>query len=83
MAILHDPIANLDSSGRLVRLHCGSPGERCNLDDAENRKTVNWAQAFALLHEEDWLFGPVDSELIEMIGTCPFLCTYCFGGDAG
>lgn len=65
--ILPDPIVNLDKDGRLVKLHCGTPGERCNLDNAKNKKTVPWAKVMWIMKfEEPRLKG--------------ILCWFCFGG---
>ena len=69
MAILPNPIANLED-GRLVKLHCGTPGERCNLDDAEDKKTATWEEAIWLLHNR-----------IEYTGELLVLCQFCFGGE--
>ena len=69
-AILADPIVNLDAGGRLVRLHCGTPGENCQLDDAKDKKTVTWAEAFDLTLGTD---GSTDVDV--------YLCTFCFGGE--
>ncbi|KKK53643.1 hypothetical protein LCGC14_3092700, partial [marine sediment metagenome] len=67
--ILPNPIANLDKDGRLVKLHC-APGERCNLDDAEDKRMVSWAEAFGMLARQ-------------LQGHSPhlYLCQFCFGGE--
>ncbi len=67
-AILADPVANLDVEGGLVRLHCGTPGELCNLDDAKRKETVTWLGALSLC----WRSSLPDRQL---------LCQFCFGGE--
>ena len=74
--ILPDPIANLDADGRLVKLHCGTPGERCNLDDAEDKRTVTWETASILLG--GLTFG--QARAIAERSHQPF-CQFCFGGE--
>jgi len=68
-AILADPVASLDADGRLVKLHCGTPGENCQLDDAKDKQTLPWDEALIYI-------------IAQFRGTLrPFLCTYCFGGE--
>ncbi len=77
MAFLANPIAVEQDNGTLIRLHCGNPGERCNVDDAKNQSRVPWSEAFMLLMD-----APTEAEfdadqtaetLMEK-----FLCVYCF-----
>ena len=80
MAILHNPIANLDADGRLVRLHCGTPGENCQLDDAKDKETLTWVEALLLL---GGLSSGRTIGQAKAIGTSyhPRLCHFCFGGE--
>ena len=66
--ILKDPIANFSSDGKLEKLHCGTPGENCNLDDAKDKRVLTWPEAFSKV-----FYGK--SFLVDT------LCHYCFGGD--
>ncbi len=46
MAILHDPILIGDGDDRVVKVHCGTPGEQCNVDEATYKQKVPWNTAF-------------------------------------
>ena len=69
MSILPNPIANLDSDGRLVKLHCGTPVAACNIDDPLGERTMTWAEALSLLR------------LLPRRYSLEALCVYCFGGE--
>ncbi len=74
----HYPVANLDAEGRLVRLHCGTPGERCNLDEAEDKETVTWFIALELYWREMMRLRQGMDSFEEL--PIP-LCQFCFGGE--
>ena len=78
MAILANPIANLDADGRLVRLHCGTPGENCQLDQAKDKKTMTWFVALDLYSKEYFR----QRKGLDSFEDLPSLtCHYCFGGE--
>ena len=66
--ILKKPVANFDSNGKLEKLHCGTPSEKCNLDDAKDQRLITWPEAFSRA-----FYGK--SFLVDI------LCHYCFGGE--
>ena len=77
MATLANPIVVEQDNGTLIRLHCATPGERCNVDDARNVSRVPWAEALVLLME-----APTDEEMerdsnpLKVLAR--LLCVYCF-----
>lgn len=67
------PIGNFDSEGRLVRLHF-QPTESCNLDDAEDKRELTWAEAFNLMWETGLRKeGPFI--------VADYLCSHCMGDE--
>ena len=95
-AILANPIANLDADGRLVRLHCGTPGENCQLDQAKDKKKITWGDAVVLMIKEEYnrsaerIMASRPPGYSQISGDYSpdwqkaarsALCAYCFGGE--
>ncbi len=77
MAILHDPILIGDGDDRVVKVHCGTPGEQCNVDEAKYKQKVPWNTAFMAIILEVMRAG----EGTKRDTLHELMCDHCFGGE--
>jgi len=77
LGILKQPILIGDGDDRVVKVHCGTPDERCNLDDAAFKQSVSWQLALAGIVLEVLRAG--EGEKRDTIDE--LMCNYCFGRE--